>query len=160
MVAADGPMTSPTLPPSHKTTTVGGSRMSRMARLAAATVASAVRAVNATVNPPPKPRAVLTCNATVAGRVIGPHGSTIKRLQQESSTSISVDSKRDPCEIVIRHLRRGSRRGGPCNLCVCVCVCVCECIFSLSRSRALSFPPPSLSVSLPLSWPHAPSLSP
>ena len=64
-------------------------------------VSRAVRAVNAIANPPPQPRADLTCDAAVAGRLIGPQGSTIKRLQQETSTHINVDSKRNPCEISI-----------------------------------------------------------
>ena len=46
------------------------------------------------------PKIILNCDSKYFGRIIGPGGSTIKRIQNQTSTNISLDKSRNTIEIV------------------------------------------------------------
>ena len=61
-------------------------------------VQAATNAINSILHPP---STTLTCSTKYVGQLIGPRGSTIKRLQQETGARINVDSQSQPCTITI-----------------------------------------------------------
>ena len=63
-----------------------------------AEVTAALHAVEALVNPP---SARVLCDPAIIAQLIGPAGSTIKRLQAETGARIDVDSQHTPCEVTI-----------------------------------------------------------
>ena len=63
-----------------------------------AEVTAAMKAVEALVNPP---SARVLCDPATIAQLIGPAGTTIKRLQAETGARIDVDSQHTPCEVTI-----------------------------------------------------------